>query len=122
MKKTKGIAAAVMIFALISMIVITPGDLGKEPATGFASHRIVAHTMGGINGHTYTNTVEAFAANYEQGSRVFEADLLLTADDQLVARHEWTNNMSKLLASKRYCLLPNKASCWIMPSLWIVLF
>ncbi|OKP81736.1 hypothetical protein A3844_25475 [Paenibacillus helianthi] len=100
MKKTKGIATAVMIFALISVLVITLGDPDKELATGFASHRIVAHAMGGINGHTYTNTLEAFAANYEQGSRIFEADLLLTTDEQLVARHEWTHNMSKLLGQQ----------------------
>ncbi|MFD1903721.1 hypothetical protein ACFSQ7_05735 [Paenibacillus rhizoplanae] len=36
-----------------------------------------------------------FIANYEQGTRIFEADLLLTSDEQLVARHEWTTGMSK---------------------------
>ncbi|OKP85492.1 hypothetical protein A3848_22305 [Paenibacillus sp. P32E] len=36
MKKTKGIATAVMIFALISVLVITRGDPDKELATGFA--------------------------------------------------------------------------------------
>ncbi|WP_379157479.1 phosphatidylinositol-specific phospholipase C/glycerophosphodiester phosphodiesterase family protein [Paenibacillus sp. sgz5001063] len=100
MKKTKVIATVVMIFALISMLVITLGDQENKPSTGFASHRIVAHAMGGINGHAYTNSFEAFVANYEQGSRVFEVDLLLTTDDQLVARHEWTNNMSKLLGQQ----------------------
>lgn len=56
--------------------------------------------MGGIHNYTYTNTLDAFIANYEQGTRVFEADLLLTSDDKLVARHEWTANMSKLLGQQ----------------------
>ncbi|MBW4081578.1 glycerophosphodiester phosphodiesterase [Paenibacillus sp. S150] len=89
-----------MIGALALLLVIALGEEDKEPATGFASHRIVAHAMGGINGYTYTNSLEAFVANYEQGSRVFEADLLLTTDDRLVARHEWTINMSKLLGQQ----------------------
>lgn len=62
----------------------------KQPATGFAAHRVIAHAMGGINDKAYTNTKDAFIANYEQGTRIFEADLLLTSDEQLVARHEWT--------------------------------
>jgi glycerophosphoryl diester phosphodiesterase len=57
--------------------------------------------MGGINNHTYTNTLEAFVANYEQGTRVFETDLLLTSDDKLIARHEWTANMSQLLGQQK---------------------
>ncbi|MEC0171181.1 phosphatidylinositol-specific phospholipase C/glycerophosphodiester phosphodiesterase family protein [Paenibacillus graminis] len=100
MKNTKIIAAVVMIFALLSLLVITLDHRDKEPSAGFLSHRIVAHAMGGVNGHAYTNTLEAFVANYEQGTRVFEADLMLTSDDQLVARHEWSKNMSRLLGQQ----------------------
>ncbi|KWX75802.1 phosphatidylinositol-specific phospholipase C/glycerophosphodiester phosphodiesterase family protein [Paenibacillus jilunlii] len=100
MKNTRIIATVVMIFALLSLLVITLDDRNKEPSAGFQSHRIVAHAMGGVNGHAYTNTLEAFVANYEQGTRVFEADLMLTSDDQLVARHEWSKNMSRLLGQQ----------------------
>ncbi|OMC98127.1 phosphatidylinositol-specific phospholipase C/glycerophosphodiester phosphodiesterase family protein, partial [Paenibacillus odorifer] len=98
MNKKKIIATVVMIVALIMILVITLNkEEEQQPASGFEAHRIVAHAMGGINGYTYTNAWEAFVANYERGTRVFEVDFLLSKDDQLVARHEWTGNMSKLL-------------------------
>ncbi|MEK4454782.1 phosphatidylinositol-specific phospholipase C/glycerophosphodiester phosphodiesterase family protein [Paenibacillus sp. FSL L8-0506] len=98
MNKKKIIATVVMIVTLIIILVITLNkEEEQQPASGFEAHRIVAHAMGGINGYTYTNAWEAFVANYERGTRVFEVDFLLSKDDQLVARHEWTVNMSKLL-------------------------
>lgn len=100
MNKKKIIASVIMIGAIALLLVLTLGGKEKQPATGFAAHRIVAHAMGGIHNYTYTNTLDAFIANYEQGTRVFEADLLLTSDDKLVARHEWTANMSKLLGQQ----------------------
>ncbi|MEK3682361.1 phosphatidylinositol-specific phospholipase C/glycerophosphodiester phosphodiesterase family protein [Paenibacillus sp. FSL R10-2736] len=100
MDRKKIIASVIMIGAIALLLVLTLGEKEKQPATGFAAHRIVAHAMGGIHNYTYTNTLDAFIANYEQGTRVFEADLLLTSDDKLVARHEWTANMSKLLGQQ----------------------
>ncbi|WP_310830414.1 phosphatidylinositol-specific phospholipase C/glycerophosphodiester phosphodiesterase family protein [Paenibacillus pedocola] len=97
MDKRKLTASVIMVAALILLLVITLWPKEEEPATGFIAYRIIAHAMGGINGHTYTNTLDAFVANYEQGSRLFETDLLLTTDNKLIARHEWTGNMSKLL-------------------------
>lgn len=99
MNKKKIIATVVMIVALIMTLVITLNKEEEQSASGFEAHKIVAHAMGGINGHTYTNAWEAFVANYAQGTRVFEVDLLLSADDQLVGRHEWSGNMSKLFRS-----------------------
>lgn len=100
MNKNKLISSFILVLALLLLLVASMEE-SEEPATGFAAHRVIAHAMGSINGHIYTNTLEAFVANYEQGSRIFETDLLLTADDRLVARHEWTNNMSKLLGQQR---------------------
>lgn len=100
MNRKKIIASVIMIGAIALLLVLTLGGKEKQPATGFAAHRVVAHAMGGIHNYTYTNTLDAFIANYEQGTRVFEADLLLTSDDKLVARHEWTANMSKLLGQQ----------------------
>ena len=97
MNKKKIIATVVMIVALIMILVITLNKEEEQPASGFEAHKVVAHAMGGINGYAYTNAWEAFVANYERGTRVFEVDFLLSKDDQLVARHEWTSNMSKLL-------------------------
>jgi len=98
MNKKKLILSVVMLAALILLVVFSFLPSQEEtPGTDFADYRIVAHAMGGINGSTYTNAFEAFVANYEQGTRIFETDLLLTTDGKLVARHEWTANMSKLL-------------------------
>lgn len=52
----------------------------------------IAHAMGGIDSHPYTNSVEAFKVNYKKGYRLFEVDLLFTSDDVLVARHEWSES------------------------------
>jgi glycerophosphoryl diester phosphodiesterase len=100
MDRKKIVASVIMIGAIALLLVLTLGEKEKQPATGFAAHRIVAHAMGGIHNYTYTNTLDAFVANYEQGTRVFETDLLLTTDDKLIARHEWTANMSKLLGQQ----------------------
>lgn len=50
----------------------------------------IAHAMGGIDGTSYTNSLEAFLENYENGHRVFEVDLSLTSDQKLVAIHDWS--------------------------------
>lgn len=97
MDKKKIVATVIVIGALIMLLVIAFSNEDEQPASGFEAHKVIAHAMGGINGHTYTNAFEAFVANYAQGTRVFEVDLLLSADDQLVGRHEWSGNMSKLL-------------------------
>jgi len=54
-------------------------------------HAPVAHALGAIDGTTYTNSLEAFAANYARGFRVFEVDLARTRDGSIVALHEWRN-------------------------------
>ncbi|MEK5239994.1 phosphatidylinositol-specific phospholipase C/glycerophosphodiester phosphodiesterase family protein [Paenibacillus sp. FSL L8-0470] len=100
MDKKKSTASVIMVIAIVLLLVITLTPEDKEPAAGFAAHRIVAHAMGGINGHAYTNAVEGFIANYEQGTRIFEADLLFTGDQKLVARHEWSRDMTKQLGQK----------------------
>jgi len=65
--------------------------------TNFTDYKLISHAMGSIQNKAYTNSYEAFVANYEQGNRVFEVDLLLTEDHQVVARHEWTQSMTKEL-------------------------
>lgn len=44
----------------------------------------VAHAFGEVDGFTYTNSLEAFEANYARGHRVFEVDLEYTRDDYSV--------------------------------------
>ena len=58
-------------------------------------NRYIAHALGGIDGHDYTNSREAFEENYKKGFRVFEMDLGYTSDDVLVGVHEWGHKFKK---------------------------
>ncbi|MEJ2593534.1 MAG: hypothetical protein P8100_00040 [bacterium] len=51
--------------------------------------RFIAHAGGRINGHTYTNSLEALEQSYEKGFRLFELDILTTSDSHFVAAHDW---------------------------------
>ena len=68
----------------------------KEPPPGertaaeiLAEERIIAHGMGSIAGRATLNCLEGFQEQYRRGVRVFEVDLRLTADQQVVLRHDW---------------------------------
>lgn len=52
-------------------------------------HQAIAHALGRIDGSDYTNCLEAFEQNYAKGFRVFEVDMALSTDDQLVFLHDW---------------------------------
>lgn len=54
-----------------------------------ADARLITHGLGEVDGATTLNCLEGFQARYEQGVRVFEVDLRLTADQQVVLRHDW---------------------------------
>lgn len=58
----------------------------------WTENQYIAHAFGSIDGHKYTNSLEAFKANYEKGHRVFEVDFSLTSDHDLVAVHDWSEN------------------------------
>lgn len=51
--------------------------------------RFIAHSGGGINGQTYTNSLEALNLSYEKGFRLFELDIIKTTDNIFVAAHDW---------------------------------
>lgn len=50
---------------------------------------------GGINGMSYTNSLEAWEYHYARGTRVFDADLSFTSDSVLVLRHGWNDNLEQ---------------------------
>ncbi|MCK8489228.1 glycerophosphodiester phosphodiesterase [Paenibacillus sp. MBLB2552] len=91
------------LLLLLGIALLALSWLPEWPDTekqGFTAHRMVAHAMGGIEGLTYTNSYDAFVANYEKGFRVFEVDLLLSSDGKLVARHEWGEGFTKQLGEQ----------------------
>ena len=49
----------------------------------------VAHAGGGIDGITYTNSIQALNSNYAKGFRYFEIDFNTTSDAVIVCIHDW---------------------------------
>lgn len=70
-------------------------------------NRFIAHAGGAIDGHKYTNSLEAMDFNYKKGFRLFELDIIKTSDDFYVAAHDWrhwkslTNYKSKIPPTKK---------------------
>jgi glycerophosphoryl diester phosphodiesterase/arylsulfatase A-like enzyme len=69
--------------AKVNPPVATPGD-----PTIFRKHSLIGHAFGEIDGHTHTNTREAFLNNYKRGRRIFEVDLNVTSDGKVVCFHK----------------------------------
>ena len=67
----------------------SPPEGERTAAEILDQERIIAHGMGSIAGRATLNCLEGFQAQYEKGVRVFEVDLRLTADQQVVLRHDW---------------------------------
>ena len=64
------------------------GDLRLVNPRSLSTDKVFAHAMGSIDGIRYSNSLEAFQMNYSKGFRVFEVDLMLTADGKVVALHD----------------------------------
>jgi glycerophosphoryl diester phosphodiesterase len=69
----------------------------------------IAHAGGGLDGQSYTNSLEALNTNYEKGFRFFEMDFSWTADDALVAIHDWGKYERKLFVVPDDMKVPTKA-------------
>ena len=66
--------------------------LGLKP--NFRPLRI-AHAGGGIDGKTYTNSLEALDYNVKKGFLYFELDFSFTKDKRLVCIHDWRNSFNR---------------------------
>ncbi|MDR1584778.1 MAG: hypothetical protein LBS07_01200 [Prevotellaceae bacterium] len=53
------------------------------------SDRLIAHGGGMIDGHTYTNSLEALDLSYSMGCKLFELDIIQTSDGKFVSAHDW---------------------------------
>ncbi|MGG2199437.1 MULTISPECIES: phosphatidylinositol-specific phospholipase C/glycerophosphodiester phosphodiesterase family protein [Paenibacillus] len=87
------------ISALLSAILIFGFLFGTtaHAASAWTEHTYIAHGLGELDGTAAANAGDALIRNYDKGFRVFEADLILTSDDRLVARHDWSDYLSRLL-------------------------
>jgi glycerophosphoryl diester phosphodiesterase len=63
---------------------------------------LIAHALGGIDGSSYTNSLEAFISNYKKGFRAFEVDLIFSSDGFLIAKHDWITETIPPLSLKEF--------------------
>ncbi|MDZ5473355.1 glycerophosphodiester phosphodiesterase family protein [Bacillus sp. 31A1R] len=56
----------------------------------FFQHKIMSHALGGLEEkYIYSNALEGLEQSVSLGYKLIEVDLILTADDRLVACHGW---------------------------------
>lgn len=82
---------------------LNPVDLDKyEPldegmAEWLKEDTLLAHAMGGIDESVYTNSLEAFESAYENGFRVYEVDLVVTKEGEVVCSHEYLDENGEVI-------------------------
>lgn len=69
--------------------------LEDKPNAWYVQNHVIAHGGGGIDGKTYTNSLEAWEYSYSRGNRVMDADLTFTTDGKLVLLHDWADNLEQ---------------------------
>ena len=67
--------------------------LEDEDEAWYTKYHFISHAGGGIDGKTYTNSLEAFDNSYAKGNRVFDVDMAFTSDGHLVLRHSWADGL-----------------------------
>jgi len=55
-----------------------------------AENTYIGHALGGLDGNTHINSIDALTVHYGKGQRIFEVDVNFTSDDKLVLIHGWT--------------------------------
>lgn len=61
----------------------------------YSKYSVIAHSGGGIDNHKQTNSKEAWRHAYDNGTRIFDADLSFTSDGIIVLRHEWSDDLQQ---------------------------
>lgn len=69
--------------------------LKDKPDAWYTKYHVIGHGGGGIDGRTYTNSLEAWNYAYSRGNRVMDADLRFTTDEELVLLHSWNDNLEQ---------------------------
>lgn len=75
-----------IILVLYAKRAVSPPNIQANHLSPF---EYIAHAGGGFNGMVYTDSLEALNHNYSKGFRVFEVDILSTADNKLALVHSW---------------------------------
>lgn len=61
----------------------------------YDKNKVVIHALGTVDGLAYTNSKEALEKSFLDGDKVLECDMILTADQKLVACHDWGTGMQE---------------------------
>src|SRR5690606_642048 len=75
--------------------------MGKDPSYEWTKYSLIAHAGGGIDGKTYTNSLEAFKKSYANGYRLIELDITISSDGELVARPGWEDSFGQDIRDKK---------------------
>lgn len=67
----------------------------EKQGVNFYDYNVIAHACGGIDGYTYTDSLEALNQSYEKGDRLFDIDLRFSSDGEIVLRHEWQQDLEQ---------------------------
>ena len=70
-------------------------NIEKDPDSWYSKYNVIAHSGGGIDNHKKTNSLESWQYAYDNGTRVFDADLSFTSDGYIVLRHEWSDDLEQ---------------------------
>jgi glycerophosphoryl diester phosphodiesterase len=65
--------------------------LNDDENAWYSGNFLIAHALGGIDGDTYTNSLEAFENGLGRGYKIFEADFSVTSDGKVVCSHDFEN-------------------------------
>lgn len=106
-RKSKSISLLILSMFVVSFFAFSfllkdKSAAAKAANLQLTSDKLIAHAMGGIDGISYTNSLEAFIENYKAGYRIFEVDLIFTSDNKLVAKHDWDSNNGTALSYSEY--------------------
>lgn len=66
-------------------------SLKDENDAWYTKYHFISHSGGGIEGKTFTNSLEAWNLSYVNGNRIFDADMMFTADKKLIVKHDGIN-------------------------------
>ena len=67
----------------------------KDNDAWYGKYNVIAHSGGGIDNYKKTNSKEAWQFAYDNGTRIFDADLSFTSDKIIVLRHEWSDDLQQ---------------------------
>jgi len=75
---------------IVSALLIVCSCKNENDKKNFYDYYVIAHAGGGIDGHIYTDSLEAINESYINGARLFDIDLRFSSDSEIVLRHDWT--------------------------------